>query len=773
MKTTLAFLTALMLLSFGCNVRVNQTPSAPFPTLPSFEGGSGHSTEHAADNAPDISTLRNSGFIIGPGDGIANPIHTSWVETTTLMANLDVFDNIVKRIEGVLCSDKINKSVLLVGEPSDTYKYIFARLAMRQAAANCPDMWHVQVDINKIEAGHSYVGQVEEYWEGSILKPADGKDVVLYFDNLNHLIGLGSHSHDASGIEAEYASNINAGRLRSVAFLSKYEYNQMQFSSFTYVLNAHADVIFLEDLSAESTKKLAKEFIKVFEPHLTLSERELNYLMQTVAYFRPNLNEPQRTVDVVKYLITHFGQVYDQFFKDPAIETKHPYGANENAKWEIDMPEAKEIALVFDSFELEKNYDKISLNDTSNSLTFLRSFTGNLGAFTTPFFPTNKMRLTFTSNGTNQLSGFKVKQVIGRKKRPYTFTREDVRRSVLSLAQVPEWIMNRDYTVIRNMPAQLDKIVVGVTEGKRDVIRAMENGYVSGRTDEKPIGTSMFVGPTGTGKSFLAKTVAEVLGLKLITFDMTSFRTEESFDRFQDLLSAQLINNPFAIYLFEEIDKANIQVLDRLYFMLDEGVFYDRYQRPLFARGAYIMMTTNAGGDVILRERNNPDLRKLVFLELSKMFRESFLNRFDTMSIFKPFTDAEYMTLAKVLVEKKISKVRDAFEWNLSVGKSVIDFIGVNGRSDVFGARPMERLIENVITTGFTRYQLAHGPIPAPIALSINKAATGDRTFVIAVSGRSEVSYEVDLDVNPGNKSMNSEEAKLRKFFEGIRLYND
>jgi len=166
---------------------------------------------------PDLRRLSHSGFIMGPGNA-SYPVHRSWDRTIRFMAQVAVFDNLVDRIEAVLCSDEDNRSVLLVGEPSETYKYIFARLAARKMQG-CPKDWHIDIDINKIEAGHKYVGEVDQYWRNYILTPSDQKDVVLYFRDLDGLMGLGSHSHDPTGIEAEYAANIQAGRFKSVVII--------------------------------------------------------------------------------------------------------------------------------------------------------------------------------------------------------------------------------------------------------------------------------------------------------------------------------------------------------------------------------------------------------------------------------------------------------------------------------------------------------------------------------------------------------------------------
>lgn len=719
---------------------------------------------------PDLTVIQNSGHIMGPGD-VLFPVHKGWAELHELMKHLDIYDRVADKIASVLCSDNINKSVLLVGEPSTTYKYVWARLAARGDLANCPkDLWHAEVDINKIEAGHMYVGQVEQYWQDKILEPMDGKSGVWYMPGLGRLIGLGSHSNDSTGIEAEYAANIQAGRFRAVSFITKFNYNNLQFSEHTYVLAAHAEVIKIEEIAQEEIKKLVRKYLEIFEPRLTLTDINLQYMMKTVEYFQPNIEEPQRSMTLLKHLIRNQGASFDTLALDSDIATPNPYASNSNLKWDVAVDGMDEVQIEFEYFYTQQNYDflKVRNKDTGE---LVKELSGNLGASKTPWIKGGNLELNFTSSSYTNYEGFKIKKIHARKRIDYTFTREDVRRSILSMVNVPEWLVEKDWTVIKELPKKLDDDVVGIKDAKRDVLRAIENGYVAGRTDEKPIGTSLLVGPTGTGKTYIAKKVAEFMNLRLITFDMTQFRTDESFDRFQEILSQALVMHPYAIYLFEEIDKASIKVLDRLYMIMDEGIFYDKFQRKLFARGAFIMMTTNTAKDVIIANQHAPNLKQLVNEALQEHFRHSFLNRFDTMSIFKPFTDAEFHQLATIMVKKKVAKLKEYFDWNLMVEQRVIDYLGQNGQSALYGARPMERLIENVISTGLTKYQLYVGNLLPDANINLDRDPDlGKHFFKVMVDGRGEQTYEIDLDNNSG-KSFDRLFPEISAALKEARMY--
>lgn len=725
---------------------------------------------------PDLRILQDSGYIMGPGNG-AYPVSDAWKKSVSFMKQVDTFDAIADRIESVICGEEQNKSVLIVGDPSVAYMYLFARMAGPRPESNCPaGMWHVQLNIGKIEAGNKYVGDIEQYWIEKVLSPADRKNVVLYLDAIGMLVGLGSHSNDETGIEREYVANITAGRLRSVAFIDKYEYNEMIRSRNSYVLESFGEKIILPPVESDQVFKMAQTYMKVLYPSLTITDKDLQFVVKNIAYYQPNRNEPDRTFSVLNTLIRDFGSQRGSkpVEKIVKVESEHPYPSKAMSEYFIEQPEFDALQLEFDLFDFEDGYDYLEVFDAKTNISLMR-YTGTMTPGTrTIYFGTNKIRLLLVSDASGTNQGFKISKVFGKKMGDHIFTREEVRRSVMAVAQVPQWLVDRDFSVIKNLEGNLNGDVVGVAEGKKDLVRLAKNGYVAGRTDDKPVATILLTGPTGTGKSYVAKKMADFTQLKLITLDMTNYKDVSSFKSFQEVMTRNLTNNPYAVYLFEEIDKASIEVLDQLYFMMDEGVFYDAYQRPLFARGAFIIMTTNAASDVILKDPNNPNLRSIVMEDLRKSFRMSFINRFDAISIFKPFTDPEFHQLANTLVSKKIAKIKDVFEWDLSVDAGTLEFIATFGRSAEFGARPMERLVENTLGIGIAEYQLAQGNIPELATIKIQKL-TGANNFKIDVNGNA-MEYVVDTTHNGWLLRLpivDDRANSIFKFFKKNRLYND
>jgi len=697
----------------------------------------------------NLPLLTQSGFLIGPGSD-SFPVHKSWKNESLFMKDLDVYDRIVDRIETILCSQDNNKSVLLVGEPSQAYRYVFARLAMKKPESGCSQLWHLEIDINKIEAGHKFVGEVDKYWNENILEPAQDSNAVLYLRGLGQLIGIGSHSNDSTGIESEYVTNITSGKLKSIAFVDKYEYQYLFRSEHSYVISAFSEVINIPALDEPAVDHFLQHYIATFNPNLTLNPEEALYLIRSSAYYQPNVNEPERSLTILKYLDRAYGK------PAPAEETFEfkvaAYLPGETKSASIEKPGATGIQIHFDYFNTQETFDPLKIVDTKTGLT-LDIFSGNLGKFTTKIYPTDSISLVFTSRGSTSAPGFSISKVAVFRTNSTDLSRDKIRLAILDVAQVPLWIANKDWSIVRNLRKNLDKEVIGIQNAKNNVVRLAKVGYVAGRTDEKPVATLLFAGPTGTGKSYLAKKFAEAMKMNLITFDMTSFRTLESLDRFLTLMSDRLVISPYSVFLFEEIDKANPEILDRLFFMMDEGIFYDKNQRPLFARGSFIIMTTNAAKDVILQEKSNPNLDILVNQELQKIFRPSFLNRFDSITLFFPFSDAEYVELARILVNKKAERLHELFGWDVQVEKEVLEFLAKHGKSDQFGARPMERLVENSLGVALSEFQLMKTDLEEGDEISIRVVDPSKALFEISVTGKGVIEFTVDLTNNSGDIS--------------------
>jgi len=589
--------------------------------------------------APSLKTLSKSCFILHDPSGKYD-ISPEWEEPAKVMHRLPILPDLTKRIKDVITADHGNKSVLIVGDASSAYRYFLASLAV-SGDPQLAKFAHLEIDLPKIVEGHTLLGQVQEYWQKNISKPALGEDIILYISNLSSMIGLGASNRSSTGVETLFAPNIQGGKMRSVAFIDYFNYSRVR-SDNNYVINSFGDTVFLPEYGSDDINGILLNYARAYIPQLKLTEAHVNYIKDVIGYYQPNKPEPQRTLTVFKELVT---------MMEEAV--------------------AKNGRFVM---------DKATLKAAS-----------------------------------------------------------------MKAAQVPDWIIAKDFSVLKELPGKIRSRFIGQDEAVDGVVRLSRIGYGGGRTDEKPVASIMFAGPTGTGKTYLSKLLSKSLGLKMITMDMTTYRSSVSMDRFLAVMTDNLTINPHAVYVFEEIDKANVQVLDRLYFLLDEGIFYDRNQKPMYARGCFVVMTTNAGYDVIVKNRNKDNVRELFELALLDRFRPSFLNRFDEIAMFRPFTDPEYIDMAELHIRLKADGMKETYNWNLTVDDSIHNLIARESRSLTFGARPTLRMINGILSLGVTNYQIEKAPLEEGSNINLELLSAEDHRFRLSVEGGSSLDYQVNL----------------------------
>ena len=567
-------------------------------------------------------------------------VSPEWEEPAKVMQGLEILPDLTKRIRDVVTSEHGNKSVLIVGDASSAYRYFLASLAV-SGDPKFSKFAHMEIDLPKIVEGHTLLGQVQEYWQKNISKPALGEDVIMYVSNLSSMIGLGASNRSSTGVETLFSPNIQGGKLRSIAFIDYFNYSRIRADN-NYVINSFGDIVFLPEYSGADINGILLNYSKAYLPQLKLTEPHVNYIKKIIGYYQPNKPEPQRSLAVFKELLTMMD-------------------------------------------------DSISKNGQ------------------------------------------------------FVMDKATLKAASMKAAQVPDWIIAKDFSVLKELPGSIRSRFIGQTEAVDGVVRLARIGYGGGRTDEKPVASIMFAGPTGTGKTYLSKLLAKNLGLKLITMDMTTYRSSVSMDRFLDVMTDNLTINPHAVYVFEEIDKANVQVLDRLYFLLDEGIFYDRNQKPMYARGCYVAMTTNAGYDVIVKNRDKENVRELFELALLDRFRPSFLNRFDEIAMFRPFTDSEYVDLAKLHIDLKASGMKETYNWNLKVDEDIHGLIARESRSLTFGARPTLRMINGILSLGVTNYQIEKAPLEEGANINLDLVSEKDKRFKLSVDGGESLEFQVNL----------------------------
>ena len=270
----------------------------------------------------------------------------------------------------------------------------------------------------------------------------------------------------------------------------------------------------------------------------------------------------------------------------------------------------------------------------------------------------------------------------------------------------------RDREKLLNLEELIRKRMVGQDYAVKSVSDAMRRAAAGVKNQKKPIGTFMFLGPTGVGKTELSKSLAEVYfngENNLIRLDMNEFVTEADVKRLieegkdnAESLTAQVMTHPFSVVLLDEIEKAHPAVLTTLLQLLDEGVMRDAKNREVSFRDAIVIATSNAGADLI-REyvtegRDLAEAKEEILNELIAKgeFKPEFVNRFDEICVFVPLTKAELVKIVDLNM-KSINKTLEPRKIKVRLGEGVAEELAERGYDPKMGARPLKRVMQKIV----------------------------------------------------------------------------
>jgi ATP-dependent Clp protease ATP-binding subunit ClpC len=266
---------------------------------------------------------------------------------------------------------------------------------------------------------------------------------------------------------------------------------------------------------------------------------------------------------------------------------------------------------------------------------------------------------------------------------------------------------------------EMEKVVVGQREAVASLCKALKRSRADLKDPRRPIGTFLLLGPTGVGKTLLAKTLAEQMfgnSKSLIQLDMSEYMEKFNVSRLVGSppgyvgyeeggqLTEKVRRNPYAVVLFDEIEKAHPDVWNMLLQILEEGKLTDSVGRVVNFRNTVILMTSNVGSDTIKRtsslgfspitdENTYERMREKILDESKRVFRPEFLNRLDDVIVFRAFTKADLVQILKLEVEKVLERLRKK-NLKLELDDKATDLLVEKGYDPQYGARPMRRAVE-------------------------------------------------------------------------------
>ena len=614
----------------------------------------------------------------------------------------------IKRVIQVL-SRRTKNNPCLIGEPGVGKTAIVEGLAARIADGSVPETIRDKrlciLDLTAMVAGSKYRGEFEERIKNVIDEVRRDGQVLLFIDELHTIIGAGGAegAMDASNILKPAMAR---GEIQIIGATTLEEYRKHIEKD--AALERRFQPVMVEEAGVEQTIEILKGLRPYYEKHhqVTISDEALEAAAR--------LSE--------RY-------VNDRFLPDKAIDL---------------MDEAAAGLKIgrYDTAEnqAEKNRELPKVRQELEQALIQ----GNLEA-------ARDCRIRL-----EELEKSEERKVSRRSRKMPVLTEAQIADTVSKWTKIPvQRLAEAESQRLRRLEQTLHKRVVGQEEAVSAVAKAVKRGRVGLKDPKRPIGSFLFLGPTGVGKTELSKALAEVLFGKedaLIRVDMSEYMEKHSVAKIigsppgyvghddGGQLSEKVRRNPYAVILFDEIEKAHPDVFNILLQVLDDGHITDSQGRKVDFKNTVIIMTSNAGAGAIVSpkklgfasaENAKQDyefMKNSVMNEVKQIFKPEFLNRIDETLVFHTLQKEEIAKIAGLLLEELTKRCKEQLSIDVSFKDSVRKWLADTGYDAKYGARPLKRVIQNKLED------------PMADEILAGKIKNGDHVDVKVVNGKVKIS---------------------------------
>lgn len=582
-----------------------------------------------------------------------------------------------------ILSRRTKNNPCLIGEPGVGKTAVVEGLAEKIVVDDVPEMLKnkrvVTLDISGMVAGAKYRGDFEERIKKCLSEVKKAGDVILFIDEIHTIVGAGSAEGavDAANILKPLLAR---GEVQVVGATTLNEYRK--YIEKDSALERRFSPVTVGEPTEEETIKILEGLRDKYEAH-------------------HNVKISEGAIKAAVELSTRY--INDRFLPDKAIDLMDEAASRINMRT-YTMPDSiKEIEEKVATLDKEKE-EAIRVQDFEKAAT-LRD-------------KENEQK--------DKLEKEKKKWQSKNSKNVLNLNEEDIAEVIASWTKIPVNKITQDENdKLKHLEETLHKRVIGQNEAVEAVSKAIRRGRVGLKDPNRPIGSFLFLGPTGVGKTELSKALAEALfGNEdaMIRVDMSEFMEPHSVAKligsppgyvgYDDggQLTEKIRRKPYSVILFDEIEKAHPDVMNMLLQILDDGRLTDAQGRTVNFKNTVIIMTSNVGARMITdknvlgfsqsadkkegQEKEYENIKKDVMAELKKQFRPEFINRIDDIIVFHKLNDDDIKQIIDIML-KQVQKRLKEQEYNVEIDDSVKELIAKKGVDANYGARPLKRAIQS------------------------------------------------------------------------------
>ena len=589
-------------------------------------------------------------------------------------------------------SRRTKNNPCLIGEPGVGKTAVVEGLAQRIAAGVVPEKMKDKriytLDLPGMIAGSKYRGEFEERMKGLISEVESNGNIILFLDEIHTMIGAGGAEGaiDASGI---LKPSLARGELQLIGATTITEYRK--YIEKDAALERRFQPVSVEEPSKEQCLEILKGLKGRYESHhkVLIRDEALEAAVSMSERYITDRNLPDKAIDVL-----------DESCSKVSLKG---YKVPENL-----------TALDLRLKELEKQKEESIKNGCFEEASLLQ-----------------KEQEEAEKKSEQLKKRFQKKTSSSQPE----VTEEDIAEVVSAWTKIPvQKLAESDTDRLKKLESVLHQRVIGQEEAVKAVARAVKRGRVGLKDPKRPIGSFLFLGPTGVGKTELSKALAEAMfgnEESMIRVDMSEYMEQHSVAKMIGAppgyvgheeggqLSEQVRRHPYSVILFDEIEKAHPDVFNILLQVLDDGHITDSQGRKVDFRNTVIIMTSNAGAQAIIdpkrlgfgnKENQEEDYKRMkmnVMNEIKLVFRPEFLNRIDEILVFHPLGEPELKKITGMMCQEVVKRAKEQLDIHLTVRDSVKKLIMEKGTDKKYVARPLRRAVQSELEDSLAEAILA------------------------------------------------------------------